>query len=109
MRDPSIVPHVEARLEASTYAGIGEFHVLGAGADLTPLLSAGHRFPGLSRTKVGPAAHSCATTDVGGERLRQKALSGPVDAILWPSVPGGYPGGSAAARPSGASQGPVAA
>lgn len=34
VRDPSIVAHVEARLEANTYAGIGEFHVFGADADL---------------------------------------------------------------------------
>jgi hypothetical protein len=34
VRDPSIVPHVEARLEANTYAGIGEFHVFGSDADL---------------------------------------------------------------------------
>ena len=31
---PSIIPHVEARLKANTYAGIGEFHVFGADADL---------------------------------------------------------------------------
>jgi amidohydrolase family protein len=34
VRDPAIVPHVEARLRANTYAGIGEFHVFGADADL---------------------------------------------------------------------------
>ena len=34
VRDPSIIPHVEARLKANTYAGIGEFHVFGADADL---------------------------------------------------------------------------
>jgi predicted TIM-barrel fold metal-dependent hydrolase len=34
VRDPSIVPHVELRLETNTYAGIGEFHVFGADADL---------------------------------------------------------------------------
>jgi predicted TIM-barrel fold metal-dependent hydrolase len=34
VRDPSIVPHVEARLKANTYAGIGEFHVFGSDADL---------------------------------------------------------------------------
>jgi hypothetical protein len=34
VRDPSIVAHVEARLKANTYAGIGEFHVFGADADL---------------------------------------------------------------------------
>jgi hypothetical protein len=34
VRDPSTVPHVEARLKANTYAGIGEFHVFGADADL---------------------------------------------------------------------------
>jgi hypothetical protein len=37
VRDPSIVPHVEARLKANTYAGIGEFHVFGADAD-TPVM-----------------------------------------------------------------------
>ena len=34
VRDPSIVPHVEERLKTLTYAGIGEFHVFGADADL---------------------------------------------------------------------------
>jgi predicted TIM-barrel fold metal-dependent hydrolase len=34
VRDPTIVPHVEERLKANTYAGIGEFHVFGADADL---------------------------------------------------------------------------
>jgi hypothetical protein len=34
VRDATIVPHVEARLKANTYAGIGEFHVFGADADL---------------------------------------------------------------------------
>jgi len=34
VRDLSIVPHVEGRLKANTYAGIGEFHVFGADADL---------------------------------------------------------------------------
>ena len=33
MRDPRSSPHVEARLKANTYAGIGEFHVFGADAD----------------------------------------------------------------------------
>jgi predicted TIM-barrel fold metal-dependent hydrolase len=34
VRDPSIIAHVEGRLKANTYAGIGEFHVFGADADL---------------------------------------------------------------------------
>ena len=34
VRDPTIIPHVEARLKANTYAGIGEFHVFGSDADL---------------------------------------------------------------------------
>jgi hypothetical protein len=34
VKDPSIIGHVEARLKANTYAGIGEFHVYGADADL---------------------------------------------------------------------------
>jgi hypothetical protein len=34
VRDPSIIPHVEERLKVNTYAGIGEFHVFGADADL---------------------------------------------------------------------------
>ena len=34
VRDPSVVPHVEGRLKTMTYAGIGEFHVFGADADL---------------------------------------------------------------------------
>jgi hypothetical protein len=34
VRDPSVVPHVEERLKTLTYAGIGEFHVFGADADL---------------------------------------------------------------------------
>ena len=36
-RDPSIIQHVEARLKANTYAGIGEFHAYGADAD-TPVM-----------------------------------------------------------------------
>jgi hypothetical protein len=32
-KDPSIIAHVEGRLKANTYAGIGEFHVYGADAD----------------------------------------------------------------------------
>jgi hypothetical protein len=34
VRDPTIVAHVESRLKANAYAGIGEFHVFGADADL---------------------------------------------------------------------------
>ena len=34
VKDPSVIAHVEARLKANTYAGIGEFHVYGADADL---------------------------------------------------------------------------
>ena len=34
VRDLTIIPHVEARLKTNTYAGIGEFHVFGADADL---------------------------------------------------------------------------
>ena len=37
MRDPTIIAHVEARLKANTYAGIGEFHAYGADAD-TPIM-----------------------------------------------------------------------
>jgi hypothetical protein len=33
MRDASVIAHVEARLKANTYAGIGEFHAFGADAD----------------------------------------------------------------------------
>lgn len=36
-RDPTIIPHVEARLKANTYAGLGEFHAYGADAD-TPVM-----------------------------------------------------------------------
>lgn len=36
-RDPTIIPHVEARLKANTYAGIGEFHAHGADVD-TPVM-----------------------------------------------------------------------
>jgi hypothetical protein len=36
-RDPSIIQHVEARLRANTYAGLGEFHAYGADAD-TPVM-----------------------------------------------------------------------
>jgi len=32
-RDPTIIQHVEARLKANTYAGLGEFHAYGADAD----------------------------------------------------------------------------
>ena len=34
VHDETIVAHVEARLKVNTYAGIGEFHVFGADADL---------------------------------------------------------------------------
>jgi hypothetical protein len=34
MRDETVIAHVEARLEKYRYAGIGEFHVYGADADL---------------------------------------------------------------------------
>jgi predicted TIM-barrel fold metal-dependent hydrolase len=34
VRDETIIEHVEARLKANTYAGIGEFHVFGSDADL---------------------------------------------------------------------------
>jgi hypothetical protein len=34
VRDETVVAHVEARLQAHTYAGIGEFHVYGGDADL---------------------------------------------------------------------------
>src|SRR5262245_14803292 len=37
MRDASIIAHVETRLKANTYAGIGEFHAYGADAD-TPVM-----------------------------------------------------------------------
>ena len=35
--DPTIIQHVEARLKANTYAGLGEFHAYGADAD-TPVM-----------------------------------------------------------------------
>jgi predicted TIM-barrel fold metal-dependent hydrolase len=34
VHDEAIIAHVEARLKVNTYAGIGEFHVFGADADL---------------------------------------------------------------------------
>ena len=34
VRDESVIGHVESRLARNTYAGIGEFHVFGADADL---------------------------------------------------------------------------
>src|SRR5262245_25636190 len=37
VKDPSIIAHVEGRLKANTYAGIGEFHCYGADAD-TPVM-----------------------------------------------------------------------
>jgi len=37
VRDPSIIAHVEARLKANTYVGIGEFHAYGADPD-TPVM-----------------------------------------------------------------------
>ena len=33
MKDATVIAHVEGRLKANTYAGIGEFHVYGADAD----------------------------------------------------------------------------
>jgi Amidohydrolase len=34
VKDPTIITHIEARLKANTYVGIGEFHLYGADADL---------------------------------------------------------------------------
>ncbi len=34
VKDPTVIQHVEGRLKTNTYAGIGEFHVYGADADL---------------------------------------------------------------------------
>jgi Amidohydrolase len=36
-KDPTILQHIEGRLKANTYAGIGEFHAYGADAD-TPVM-----------------------------------------------------------------------
>jgi len=74
MRDPSVVAHVEARLKANTYAGIGEFHVSGADADL-PVV---RRMVELARQyKIFLHAHSDA--DAVERMFRQD----PGALILW--------------------------
>src|SRR5262245_41490191 len=57
VKDTTIIAHVEGRLKANTYAGIGEFHVYGADAD-TPVM---RRMVQLARErKIFLHAHSDA-------------------------------------------------
>lgn len=55
VRDESIISHVESRLKKNTYAGIGEFHVFGADADL-PVMRALVEFA--KQRKIFLHAHS---------------------------------------------------
>jgi hypothetical protein len=57
VRDESIISHVESRLKKNTYAGIGEFHVFGADADL-PVMRALVQFA--RQRKIFLHAHSDA-------------------------------------------------
>ena len=74
MRDPSIIAHVEGRLEANTYAGIGEFHAYGADAD-TPVM---RRMIELARErKIFLHAHSDA------DAVERMFKHDPQALILW--------------------------
>ena len=73
-RDPSIIAHVEARLKANTYAGIGEFHAYGADAD-TPVM---RRMIELARErKIFLHAHSDA------DAVERMFKHDPDALILW--------------------------
>lgn len=73
-RDASVIAHVEARLKANTYAGIGEFHAYGADAD-TPVM---RRMVELARErKIFLHAHSDA--DAVERMFRQN----PEARVLW--------------------------
>lgn len=74
VRDAGIIAHVEARLKANTYAGIGEFHAYGADAD-TPVM---RRMVELARErKIFLHAHSDA--DAVERIFRQN----PEAYVLW--------------------------
>ena len=74
MRDETVVVHVEARLAEHRYAGIGEFHVYGADADL-PVV---RRLVQLARTKgLFLHVHSDA------EAVRRIFAQDPNARILW--------------------------
>lgn len=73
-RDPTVVAHVEQRLKANTYAGIGEFHVYGADADTAVM----RRMVELARErKIFLHAHSDA--DAVERIFRQHAGA----TVLW--------------------------
>jgi hypothetical protein len=73
-RDTSIIAHVETRLKANTYAGIGEFHVYGADAD-TPVM---RRMVELAKErKIFLHAHSDADAVERIYRQNPEAL------VLW--------------------------
>ena len=74
MRDETVVVHVEARLAEHRYAGIGEFHVYGADADL-PVV---RRLVQLARTKgLFLHVHSDA------EAVRRIFAQDPEARVLW--------------------------
>jgi hypothetical protein len=74
MRDETVVGHVEARLNKHRYAGIGEFHVTGADADL-PVV---RRLVELARAKgLFLHVHSDA------EAVRRIFAQDPGARILW--------------------------
>jgi len=73
-KDASIIAHVEARLKANTYAGIGEFHAYGAEADTAVM----RRMVELARErKIFLHAHSDA--DAVERMFRQN----PEAYVLW--------------------------
>jgi hypothetical protein len=74
VHDEAVIAHVEARLKVNTYAGIGEFHVFGADADL-PVMRRLVEFAG--QHKIFLHAHSDADAV---ERLFRQA---PEARILW--------------------------
>ena len=74
VKDPTVVAHVEARLKANTYAGIGEFHVYGADADL-PVM---RRMVELARErKIFLHAHSDA------DAVERMFKQDPQATVLW--------------------------
>ena len=74
MRDPGIIAHVEGRLKANTYAGIGEFHAYGADAD-TPVM---RRMVELAKQyKIFLHAHSDA------DAVERMFKQNPEALVLW--------------------------
>ncbi len=74
LRDPSIIPHLEARLKANRYVAIGEYHVYGADADL-PVM---RRVVELAKEyKLYLHSHSDA------EAIERQFRQDPTARILW--------------------------